>query len=102
MPAPELFRTLTKDQWKQRLEMKDRNWEGFSTMDISRWHRNTSLLSMSLSIDSAFRKQDRDADVALVLARRNRHGLVKLPRQIVTAAMVNDDRMPLDVETELR
>jgi len=41
-------------------------------MDISRWHRNTSLLSMSLSIDSAFRKQDRDADVALVPVRKDK------------------------------
>ena len=27
-------------------------------MDISRWHRNTSLLALSLSIDSAFRGDD--------------------------------------------
>lgn len=37
-----------------------------------------------------------ESDVALVLARRNRHGLVTLARQIVTAAMRDDDRIPVD------
>ena len=43
-----------------------------------------------------------DTDVALVLARRIHRGLVKLTRQIVAAAMIADDRIPLDLTTDLR
>jgi hypothetical protein len=37
-----------------------------------------------------------DTDPALILARRNHDGLVKLARQIVVSAMIVDDRIPLD------
>jgi hypothetical protein len=43
-----------------------------------------------------------DADVALALARRNHHGLVKLARQIVAQAMIADNRIPLGIDTDLR
>lgn len=42
-----------------------------------------------------------ETDVALILARRNRHGLIKLARQIITDTMIVDDRMRLDAGTEL-
>jgi hypothetical protein len=43
-----------------------------------------------------------DTDPALILARRNHRGLVKLARQIVVAAMIIDDRIPLDREVQPR
>jgi hypothetical protein len=42
-----------------------------------------------------------ETDVALMLARRNRHGLIKLARQIVADAMIVDDRIALDADAEL-
>lgn len=42
-----------------------------------------------------------EGDPALVLARRNRHGLVKLARQIVVQAMIADERLPLTADAKL-
>jgi hypothetical protein len=43
-----------------------------------------------------------ESDVALEVARRNRHGLIKLAREIVAQAMIADSRIALPEDTRVR
>jgi hypothetical protein len=56
--CPELFRTLTAFVTPETLGFVFAAIGGSFVMDISRWHRDTSLLVLSLSIDNALRSKD--------------------------------------------